>query len=68
MPEEKEVGLGATSRPHYAQSMYVVALLYILTTVKLITIIVNGVLSVYSVYLFQENKSYGSKKPFVFIL
>ncbi len=29
------------------------------------TVIVNGVLSV---YLFQENKSYGSKRPFALIL
>jgi hypothetical protein len=34
-------------------------------TVTLITVIMNSVLYV---YLFQENKSYGSKKPFAFIL
>jgi hypothetical protein len=34
-------------------------------TVSLITITMNDVLSV---YLFQESKSYGSKKPFAFIL
>ncbi len=65
MPEDKKDGLGATSRPHYAQSMYIVVLLYILTIVNLITVIVNSVLPV---YLFQVNKLYGSKIPFAFIL
>ncbi len=36
----------------------VVVLLYMLTTVNLITVIMNGILSV---YLLQENKSYGSE-------
>jgi hypothetical protein len=52
--EEEEDGLGATSRPHFAQSMYC----YIYQpTVTLIIIIVNNILLD---YLFQENKSYGS--------
>jgi hypothetical protein len=43
----------------------IVVLLYILTIVNFITVIVNSALPV---YLFQENKSFGSKKPFAFIL
>ncbi len=60
--EEQEDGLGATSRPHYAQSMY--RCIY-QPTVNLMIVIMNSVLFD---YLFQENKSYGSKKPFEFIL
>jgi hypothetical protein len=62
IPEDQENGLRATSRPHYAQSMYHCICQPI---VNLIIVIVNDVLSD---YLFQENKSYGSKKPFAFIL
>jgi hypothetical protein len=52
--------IGNQSRPHYAQSMYVVALLYILTTVKLITIIVNGVLSVNLNHMVVKNHLHSS--------
>jgi hypothetical protein len=62
MVEEKKDGLDVTSRPHYAQSLYHCTCQ---PTVTLIAVIVNSVLSV---NLFQENKSYGSKKPFAFIL
>ncbi len=55
MPEDKEDELGATSRLRFAQSMYHCACQ---STVTLMIVIVNGVLSV---YLFQENKSCGSK-------
>jgi hypothetical protein len=62
MPEEQEDGLSATSRPHYAQSMYHCTRQ---PAVKLMIVIVNGA---FFDYLFQENKSYGSKKAFSFIL
>jgi hypothetical protein len=52
--EEQEDGLGATSRPHYVQSMYCCISQ---PTVILMIVIMNSVL--YG-YLFQENKSYGS--------
>jgi hypothetical protein len=58
MLEDKEDGLGTTSRLHYAQSMY--------HCMHSLMIVVMS--SVLLVYLFQENKSYGSTKPFVFIL
>ncbi len=61
-PEEQQDGLGETSRPHYAQSMYHCARQLI---VILIIVIVNNVSLN---YLYQEIKSYGSKKPFAFIL
>jgi hypothetical protein len=60
--EEQEDGLGARSRPLYAQSIYYCAHQ---PTVTLMIVIVNNVLFD---YLFQENKSYGSKGPFAFIL
>jgi hypothetical protein len=62
MSEEQEDGLSATSRPHYAQSMY--RCIY-QPAVNLIIVITNSALVD---YLFQENKPYGSKKPFAFIL
>jgi hypothetical protein len=62
MLEDQEDGLGATSRSHYAQSMYHCTYQ---PAVNLMIVIVNSVLFD---YLFQENKSYGSKKPFAFIL
>jgi hypothetical protein len=62
MPEEQEDGLGATSRPRYAQSTYRCTYQ---PAVNLMIVIVNSVLFD---YLFQENKSYGSKKPVAFIL
>ncbi len=62
MPEDKEDGLGATSRLRYAQSMYHCVCQ---STVTLMIVIVNSILPV---YLFKENKSCGSKKPFAFIL
>jgi hypothetical protein len=62
MPEEQEDGLGATSRPHYAQSMH--RCIY-QPTVNLTIVIVNSALFD---YLFQETKSYGSKKSFAFNL
>ncbi len=62
MPEDKADGLGTTSRLRHAQSMYHCECQ---STVILIIVIVNSGLPV---YLFQENKSYGSKKPFAFIL
>jgi hypothetical protein len=49
--EEQQDGLGATSRPHYAQSMYHRAHQSI---VDLMIVIMNNVLLD---YLFQENKS-----------
>jgi hypothetical protein len=61
-PEEQHDRLGATSRPHYAQSLYHCAHQPIVT---LIIVLANNVLLD---YLFQENKSYGGKKPFAFIL
>ncbi len=55
-------GLGATSRPHYAQSMYYCA--HQPTVTFIIVIVINILLG----YLFQENKPIGSKKTFAFIL
>jgi hypothetical protein len=62
MLEEQEDGLGATSRPHYEHSMY--RCIY-QPTLNLMILIMNSVLFD---YLFQENKSYGSKRPIAFIL
>ncbi len=62
MPEDKEDGLGATSRLRQTQSMYHYECQ---STVTLMIVIVN---SVWPVYLFQENKSCGSKKPFAIVL
>jgi hypothetical protein len=62
MIEQQEDRLVATSRPHDAQSM---VRCICQPTVSLIIVIVNSVLFD---YLFQENKSYGSKRPFAFIL
>jgi hypothetical protein len=59
LPEEQD-RLSATSRPHYAQSMY-----RCIPAVNLTIVIVNSALFD---YLFQEYKLYGSKKPFAFIL
>jgi hypothetical protein len=55
MLEDQEDGLGATSRSHYAQSTYHCTYQ---PAVNLMIVIVNSVLFD---YLFQENKSYGSK-------
>jgi hypothetical protein len=56
MLEDKEDGLGARSRLHNAQNMYhCMHYLVVMSSVLL-------------VYLFPENESYGSKKPFAFIL
>jgi O-antigen/teichoic acid export membrane protein len=65
MLEQEEDELSATSRPQYAQSMY--RCMY-QSTVSLMIVIVNIVNRVLFDYLFQENKSYGSKRPFAFIL
>jgi hypothetical protein len=62
MIEEQEDGLGVTSRPHYAQRMYHCVYQ---PAVNLTIVIVNSALFD---YLFQENKSYGSTKPFAFTL
>ncbi len=51
-----------SARLRHAQSMYHCVCQ---STVTLMIVIMNSVLPV---YLFQENKSYGSKKPFAFIL
>jgi hypothetical protein len=60
--EEQEDRLGSTSRPCYAQSMYYCTYQ---PAVTLMIVIVNIVLLD---YLFEENKSYGSRRPFAFIL
>jgi hypothetical protein len=65
MPEDKKDELGVTSRLHYAQSMYRRCIVVHIDHCKLNSVTVNSVLLV---YLFQENKSYGSRKPFAFIL
>jgi hypothetical protein len=61
MLEDKEDGLSGTSGLRHAQSMYHCTCW---PTVTPMIVIMNSVLSL---YLFQENKSYGSKKPFAFI-
>jgi hypothetical protein len=60
--EEQQDGLGATSRPHYAEGTYFCA---DYPTVTLMIVNMNNVILD---FLFQENKSYGSKRPFAFIL
>jgi hypothetical protein len=64
-PEGQQDRLGATSRPHYAQSIEFV-LLCLSAYCNLNYVITTNALFYY--YQFQENKSYGSKKPFAFIL
>jgi hypothetical protein len=65
MPEDKKEELGVTSRLRYAQSVYRCCIVVHIDHCKLKSVTANRVLPV---YLFQENKSYGSIKPFAFIL
>ncbi len=64
MSEATGAGLVTTSSHVQAQSMY---LMYIMRTKSYVSITITLAV-LYCTYLFQENKSYGSKKPFAFIL